>query len=183
MCEIVLKLQNLIFLKINEDINMKKLVLLTLALTFSLNTIMVKKAEAGLIVAGVVVIASANINENIGGILGLSGMAVAATSSILFITQKIPLSIFRPIYYIGLEADGSIPQVQLVQNFSSRYSFVDNNQLIVSLVGKIKSKFEANKTPEQELTMVNFSEKELEDHFAGAELTDEEMSLIKADLI
>lgn len=161
---------------------MTKNLLLVIALILSFNTVTVKKAEAGLIVAGAVVIASANINENIGGILGLSGIVVAATSSILFITQRIPVSTFRPIYYIGLEADGSVPQTQLVQNFSSRYSFVDNNQLIVSLVDKIKNKFEANKIAHQELTMVNFSEKELEDHFAGAELSDDEMSLIKADL-
>lgn len=160
-----------------------KTILLTIALVFSLNTLVVKKAEAGLIVAGAVIIASANINENVGGILGLSGIVVAATSSLLFITKKIPLSTFRPIYYIGLEADGSIPQAQLVEDFSKRYDFIDNSELIVSLVGKIKNKFEANQKAGNELTEVNFSAEEISAHFAGAELTEREMALIQSDLI
>lgn len=162
---------------------MRKSILLTLALVFSLNIFTAKKAEAGLLVAAAVVIANDKINENVGAALGLSSIVVLATSSILFITNKIPLSTFRPIYYVGLDADGSLPQAQLVQDFSSRYSFVDNNQLIVSLVQKVKNKFEANQKTGEDLTMVNFSPSEIEDHFSGAELTNEELSMIKADLI
>ena len=156
-------------------------ILLTIIFTF--NTFTTKKAEAGLIVSGLVLMANSHVNEDIAGIVGLSGMVIAATSSIFFISNKIPLSTFRPFFYIGLDVDGSIPQAQLAQDFSRRYSFIDNDQIIIKLVEKVKLKFENNKKPGSKATLVTFSEEEVEDHFAGAELTAEEMSLIKSDLM
>lgn len=162
---------------------MTKKILLTIALIFSLNTVITKKAEAGLIVAGIVMAANSRVNEDAAAIVGFSGMLITGGISLMYITRKIPKATFMPFYLIGLSADGSIPQEKLVEDFSNRYHFVNNNDLIVSLVKKIKTKYEAVKVSPNEPAEVNFSVEEVEEHFAGIDLSEKEAKLIKGDLI
>lgn len=81
-----------------------------------------------------------------------------------------------------LDADGSLPRSELVQNLSQTYPFVDNQGVIEDLADSINQKYLATKKSNEENVVVRFNVAEVQDIFAAADLTDAQLAKITEDL-
>lgn len=173
---------------------MKKL-FSTLILSVFLANVSIPKAEAGVGLLGVgttiALVGSATTNDpsqNYYGLWFLAGMiygggAAIVGSAIGGITAIFAPSLGVKIIYgsLILDADGSLPRTDLIKNFSQTYPFIDNQGVIEDLADAVNEKYLATKTADENV-VVHFTADEVSNLFAGADLSQEQLAKITADL-
>lgn len=174
---------------------MKKF-LASLILSVFLINVSTPKAEAGvgllgvgttLAVAGYVT--SDDHSQNYSGLWIIAGVIYGGSAAVFGSAIGGLTAIFAPslgvkIIYgsLILDADGSLPRSELVQNLSKSYPFVDNQGVIENLADSINQKYVAQKTSNEENVIVRFNAAEVQDMFAAADLTNAQLAKITEDL-
>jgi hypothetical protein len=166
--------------------------LFAIALFASLTLIPTKKAEAGIII----IAGSASTGGMVGGIVLTSAGAVSAGISALFFIsaaadgdylglQTVAGALFAVpgVVLLALDADGSLPENELVSSLSSRYHFIENSDVIQNIAKTIKLKAGANFQPDEKRE-VSLSSDEIDTLLAPLDLTgfEAEVASMKKDL-
>lgn len=161
----------------------------TFILTVLLTNVSMPKAEAGVGILGAGTVALVVSEDNLGGVLLFlsgaiyGGMAAIGGSVIGGITAIFAPSLGVKIIYgsLVLDANGSLPRPALVDNFSKLYPSIDNLAVIEDLADSVNQKYRAlNNTKDN--VVVHFTQAEVEELFAPADLTKEELAKIALDL-
>lgn len=138
-----------------------------------------KKAEAGIVAAGITMIFAGG--NDVDSALSQGGMMVFGVGFVLgAITHGFGGGTG---WLIMLDADGNMNQDQMAQNLAARYDFIDNSEVINGLAATIKTKFPSElKLDDDQSYYVSLSENETRATLAGADLSEEEIAFVANDL-
>lgn len=157
---------------------MKKLLVKILIVLTMVNVLPMKKSEAGVIFAGISVLAT---QVDCGGFaLGPTLLSVGFLAGGIKVLT-LPRGLGWGITLVALDQKAEVNQSQLTDHFMNKYSFINNREIIHSLTAKMLNRYQELQQVDAP-TYVNLDHAEIEETLAPLDLTFEELNLIIDDL-